>query len=123
MIESFCSFFLAVFHSRSFRIYGLWQQDLAPMVASRNNDVKFIVLLAGDGIPLYEVGLQQSADRSRVEGVSETVIAQNLALDKKICDPILQDSILSIGQLRNDIDSLFQQEMLSRHWDKPKQVV
>src|SRR5690606_19226157 len=55
---------------------------IAPMVASRNNDVKFIVLLAGNGIPIYQVGLQQSADMRRAAGVSEAIIAQSLALDK-----------------------------------------
>jgi len=93
---------------------------IAPMVASRNNDVKFIVLLAGDGIPIYQVGLQQSADMRRAAGVSEAIIAQTLALDKKFYDLTLQDSSLSIGQLKNDIDSLLQQEMLSQHWDKSK---
>lgn len=53
------------------------------MAASRNTEVKFIVLLAGDGIPIYEVGLQQLADMSRAEGVLEEIIAQNSALNKK----------------------------------------
>lgn len=93
---------------------------IAPMVASRNTDVKFIVLLAGDGIPIYQVGLQQSADMSRAEGISETIIAENLALHKKFFDLTLQDSSLTIGRLKNDIDSLLHHEMLSQHWDKAK---
>ncbi|MCX2454367.1 alpha/beta hydrolase [Pedobacter sp. PLR] len=93
---------------------------IAPMVASRNNDVKFIVLLAGDGIPIYQVGLQQSADMSRAAGVSEAIIAKKLALDKKFFDLTLQDSSASIGQLKNGIDSLLYQEMLSQHWDTAK---
>jgi len=93
---------------------------IAPMVASRNHDVKFIVLLAGDGIPIYQVGLQQSADMSRVAGVSEAVIAQNFALNKKFFDLTLRDSSLSIGQLKNDIDSLLHHEMLIHHWDTAK---
>ncbi|ETZ20195.1 hypothetical protein N824_08255 [Pedobacter sp. V48] len=93
---------------------------IAPMVASRNNDVKFIVLLAGDGIPIYQVGLQQLEDLNRVAGLSEPIINQKLALDKKLYDLTLRDSSLSIGELKNDIDSLLQQEMLSQHWDKSK---
>lgn len=93
---------------------------IAPMVASRNNDVKFIVLLAGDGIPIYQVGLQQSADMSRVAGESEEIIAQKLALNKKFFDLALRDSSLSIERLKNDIDSLLHQEMLSQQWDTAK---
>lgn len=93
---------------------------IAPMVASRNKNVKFIVLLAGPGIPIYQLGLQQSADVSRVDGVSNTVIAQNFALNKKFFDLVLQDSSLSTGQLKKDIDTLLHHEMLSQHWDKAR---
>lgn len=93
---------------------------IASMVASRNNDVKFIVLLAGDGIPIYHVGLQQLADMSRVAGESEAIIAQKLALNKKFFDLTLRDSSLSIERLKNDIDSLLHQEMLRQQWDTAK---
>ncbi|MDB5144994.1 MAG: hypothetical protein JWQ66_3707 [Mucilaginibacter sp.] len=93
---------------------------IAPMVASRNKNVKFIVLLAGPGNSIYQLGLQQSADMSRVAGVSEVVIAQNLALNKKFFDLTLQDSSLSTGQLKNNIDTLLHHEMLSQHWDQAK---
>lgn len=91
---------------------------IAPMVASRNHAVKFIVLLAGPGVPIYQVGLQQSADMRRAVGVPETVIAQSVALDKKFLDLTLLDSNLSIGQLKMDIDTLLKQEMLIQRWDK-----
>lgn len=93
---------------------------IAPIVASRNNDVKFIVLMAGPGVPIYQLGLQQSSDMSRVAGVPDSVIAKNLALNKKFFDLTLQDSSLSITQLKNDIDTLLQHEMLIQHWDQAK---
>jgi pimeloyl-ACP methyl ester carboxylesterase len=93
---------------------------IAPIVAGRNNNVKFIVLLAGPGVPIYQLGLKQSADMSRVAGVSDTIIAQNLALNTKFFNLTLQDSSVSVGQFKNDIDTLLHHEMLSRHWDKAK---
>ena len=93
---------------------------IAPMIASRNKNVKFIVLLAGPCTSIYQLGLQQSADMSRVAGVSEAVITQNLALNKKFFDLTLQDSSLSTRQLKNNIDTLLHHEMLSQHWDQAK---
>jgi pimeloyl-ACP methyl ester carboxylesterase len=93
---------------------------IAPMVASRNKDVKFIVLMAGPGVPIYQLGLQQSADMSRVAGVPDSIVAQNLVLNKKFFDLTIQDSSLSITQLKNDIDTLLYHEMLRQHWDQTK---
>lgn len=39
---------------------------IAPVVASRNKQVDFIVLLAGPGTPITELMLQQSADQARL---------------------------------------------------------
>ena len=48
---------------------------IAPMVAARNKDVKFVVMLAGQGSKGHEILEQQGAAILRAAGVSERLIA------------------------------------------------
>jgi pimeloyl-ACP methyl ester carboxylesterase len=57
---------------------------IAPMLASKNDDVAFIVLLAGTGVDGEEVLLTQSKRASELAGVSEDVIAYNEDLSKEL---------------------------------------
>ena len=47
---------------------------IAPLVASRNNKVKFVVMLAGQGCPGWEILRQQGAALLHTAGVSENLI-------------------------------------------------
>ena len=48
---------------------------IAPMVAARNKDVKFVVMLAGQGCTGLEVLMQQNEALYHVKGVSDSLVA------------------------------------------------
>ena len=48
---------------------------IAPMVAARNKDVKFVVILAGQGCTGLEVLVQQNEALYRAKGVSDSLVA------------------------------------------------
>ena len=48
---------------------------IAPMVAARNKDVKFVVMLAGQGCTGLEVLVQQNEALYRAKGVSDSLVA------------------------------------------------
>ena len=48
---------------------------IAPMVAARNKDVKFVVILAGQGCTGLEVLVQQNEALYRTKGVSDSLVA------------------------------------------------
>lgn len=62
---------------------------LAPMVASKRKDVRFIVLLAGPGIKILEMMEQQSADVMISEGSSKTDVDLYRPLYKNIVTAII----------------------------------
>lgn len=64
---------------------------IAPMVAARNKDVAFIILLAGPGLPGSEILLLQQALIGRVDGASEAEIQQNAAMNKGLFEIIVKD--------------------------------
>ncbi len=57
---------------------------VAPRAAAQSDDVAFIVLLAGVGLPMEEIVLQQARDISRVLGLGEEQIAASLAVQRAI---------------------------------------
>ena len=52
---------------------------IAPMVAARNKDVKFVVMLAGQGCTGFEVLLQQNEALFRSAGVADSLVALRVA--------------------------------------------
>lgn len=64
---------------------------VAPMVAAADSTVKFIVLLAGPGIPIDQLMLKQTEVTSRFNGISEEEIAISLELNRKFYDILLQE--------------------------------
>lgn len=52
---------------------------IAPMVAARNNDVKFVVMLAGQGCTGLDVMLQQNEAIYRATGISDSLLAIRMA--------------------------------------------
>jgi uncharacterized protein len=61
---------------------------IAPMVAAERQDVAFLVLLAGTGVPGRQILLEQSALIGRKMGVSEAQIARSEAVNQQIYDAV-----------------------------------
>lgn len=59
---------------------------IAQMIAASDSAVKFIVLLAGPGVPISQLMLKQTEYMSRFSGVSEQEIQISLELNKKFYD-------------------------------------
>lgn len=57
---------------------------IAPMVANMNKNIKFLVLLAGPGIPIEDLLLKQSYDLAKVSGADENTLKTNDEINKKI---------------------------------------
>ena len=57
---------------------------VAPRAAAKSLDVAFIVLLAGVGVPMEDLLLQQARDIAKVSGLSEERIAKNAALEREV---------------------------------------
>lgn len=57
---------------------------IAPIAASANPDIAFIIALAGPGFSGDKIIYRQSADISRMSGVSEAQISENIAANKKM---------------------------------------
>lgn len=70
---------------------------IAPMVASKNKDVAFIVLLAGPGVGGDELLLKQSQDILKQQGASEDGIAASQKILRKLYDAVLEDKKDQMG--------------------------
>ena len=57
---------------------------IGPMVASRNKDIAFVVLLAGPGIPIADLMTEQSEAIFRTAGISEEALKSYLTLYKNL---------------------------------------
>ena len=57
---------------------------IAPMVAARNKDVKFVVMLAGQGCTGLDVMLQQNEAIFRSSGVSDNLVAVRMACMREL---------------------------------------
>lgn len=65
---------------------------IAPMIAARNKSVKFIVLLAGTGIPGHELLLTQQELVARASGISESDIESNKKMNAELFNVIVNTS-------------------------------
>ncbi len=80
---------------------------IAPMIAAQTDDVAFIVLLAGSGIPGDELlGLQQRL-MGKASGLSDEQLEQMLSINKKTLDIVKKSD--SLKQLHNDLYNFFKQ--------------
>lgn len=79
---------------------------IAPIVASRNKDVKFIVLLAGPGIPCAQLLLEQSEDQLKLTGAPDSVNKRSVDTNRKIYSAIQTYNNLPTPQLKLKIDSV-----------------
>jgi len=77
---------------------------IAPMVAVRNNNVKFIVMLAGPGVPISQLMLKQVQDQQR--GAPQAAIDFNSGLSKAWYDGVIQNPNDSPEQLKVKLDTI-----------------
>lgn len=68
---------------------------IAPMIASRNKTVRFLVLVAAPGIPSDQLMLQQNEDIGRLAGLDNKSLQRAHETNKKIYDIIKQSKNLS----------------------------
>lgn len=78
---------------------------IAPMVAKENEDVAFMILLAGPGIPAPELLLKQVELIGRVSGSPEAVLQEDLSLSKQSYDLVLSEHNTAI--LEKKLTQLF----------------
>ncbi len=79
---------------------------IAPIVAARNKAVKFIVLLAGPGVPVTELMLKQVDDQLRLGGATTDQIQRSLATYKKVYAEIVAHLELPAPQLLQRVDTI-----------------
>ena len=80
---------------------------IAPMVAAGNKNVKFVVMVAGPGVPIKELMIQQNADHLRLLGAPDTVIALSRRNNTAIYNTVIQYANLPSDQFSQKADSVF----------------
>lgn len=89
---------------------------IAPMVATKTTDVKFIVLLAGTGIPGDELLLLQQETIARSNGVSEDKIQRSLKMNSQIFKIIKESS--DEQTLKRDLSSFMKEALTEENTDQ-----
>ena len=84
---------------------------IAPMVACRNSAVKFICLLAGPGVPIIELMLQQQKDQLRIAGMSEEAMKIPQAINQSVYNAIVGNTELEAAVLKAKVDTLLVHEL------------
>ncbi len=79
---------------------------IAPMVASENRDVDFIVLLAGPGIDVFELMLIQTAKINESQGATKEEIARNKKDGRKVFDYLINNSTASKEELGKGLEKI-----------------
>lgn len=82
---------------------------IAPMLAARNKDVAFIIMLAGPGLPGAEILALQQDLISRADGASEAVIEQNARINKGLFEIVAkeQDASITTSELKAYMEQAF----------------
>lgn len=81
---------------------------IAPMVAANSNEVAFIVLMSGPGVNGGEVLLEQQKLILESSGVADSLVQQNLELQKKINTALINEQ--DLNDLRSDIQAFAEKD-------------
>lgn len=81
---------------------------IAPMVADKNKNVRFLVLMAAPGIATTDLLQKQSYDIAKISGAPENILRTNESTNQKIYDFIIQ---YKGNNLQTDLKSLFIAEL------------
>jgi alpha-beta hydrolase superfamily lysophospholipase len=84
---------------------------IAPMVASINKNVKFLVLLAGPGVPIPDLMVKQNADYAKLQGANETQLKQSQALNEKIYALVNSNKTLPTPELNSKLEVLISDQL------------
>ena len=79
---------------------------IAPLVASRNKSVKFVVTLAGPGVPISELMMRQAADQLRLNGASDQAIKLTTGTNGKLYAAVIQYNSLPDAAFKLKLDSV-----------------
>ncbi len=93
---------------------------IAPMVASRTNDIAFIIMIAGPGAGGQEILTEQLRLIMRANGISESGIEEEVVLQKKVLTGIVLHAPAS--EMKEDIRKLARKEIESMPEDQRKAV-
>lgn len=86
---------------------------IAPLVASRDKAVKFIVLLAGPGVPISELMVKQTADLSRLSGQPADLVKLSMATNAKLYAATTQYNNLSEAAFKIRLDTILTDDLKS----------
>ncbi|KAA9041665.1 alpha/beta hydrolase [Ginsengibacter hankyongi] len=78
---------------------------IAPMVAARDKDVSFIVLLAGTGVPGSVINDYQNSLPMQSAGMSEVLIQKFLDLHRAIVNAAI--SYVNVGDYKNEVSKIY----------------
>ena len=83
---------------------------IAPLIASRNKAVKFVVMLAGPGVPIPEMMAKQYTDQLHLMGASDEVIKLNNATNAKLYAATLTYKQLPYAAYKVKLDTILYHE-------------
>ncbi len=93
---------------------------IAPIVASKTDDVAFIVLMAGTGLTGEEIIYLQSRLISRASGVKKEILEQNLDVQRKIFTVVKADESDDI--IKNKLRKMLLDEFNAKTEDERKAI-
>ncbi|MFA4866845.1 MAG: alpha/beta hydrolase [Pedobacter sp.] len=92
---------------------------IAPMVASRNSNVKFIVSMAAPAIPIFQLFTQQLESLQKQSGMSAAKAAQEAAINLKIFATIKNTKNLPLDQASTEVEQIYRKELSQQTIVKP----
>ena len=95
---------------------------IAPMVASRNSNVKFIVLLAGPGIPISKLLVQQNKDIMRLAGAPDNAVDAAATLNEKIYAAVINDKNLANEEFKSKMSTFLTAELNGNQAGSPADI-
>jgi pimeloyl-ACP methyl ester carboxylesterase len=91
---------------------------IAPIVATRNANVKFIVLMAGPGVPIAELYTQQINDAMKLAGDPVEEIAQKTATNLKVFTAMKDARDAPLQQAETEVELALRKELDLLPFDK-----
>jgi alpha/beta superfamily hydrolase len=95
---------------------------IAPMVASRNKAVKFVVMLAGPGVAIDQLMLKQNADQLQLMGGTPDAIKSTTDINIKIYTAVKDNQSLPAQAFGVKLDTLFRQIIRALPKDQQTQI-
>jgi len=85
---------------------------IAPMVAARNNKIDFAVLLAGPGVPVDRLLIQQLNDIMKLSGAPDSYIKNELSLTNKILVYLNNNtSVVNESEFKSEFEKFIRKEL------------